>query len=295
MFTSGEYERINEELNQQLNSRRQKIKKVWFVILLSVSFICGGLILLFPNQFDDGSTAWILPVYGGGLFLTALVGYIVSMKYRSEKPYFEYLYNEVIHKINLNEGLFLDYQAYEKSDKEFNVKGGLFTRMSAIKVRRHIKGKSEKEHNFDIIDCTMTTSNGKSQQVHFDGVYYVLHKQLNTSIQVRSNSSPKLRGVKFDRLKEFEDIRVFKQENDHLSNVDHMLIKFVQKLSEFEKYKKVSLGVIDGEIHVGIAYRKHPLRKPKEFNLITLNRISNDLFDEIKFINDLELVDNFEY
>lgn len=295
MFTSGEYERINEELNHRLFSKGQKLKKVWITILLIVSLISGILVLVFPGQFESGGTAWILPMYGGMAFLVALIGFLISMKYRSEKPYFEYLYDEIIQKINLNEGLFLEYQAYEKTDKQFNVTGGLFTRLSSIKVRRHLRGKSENEHKFDIYDCSMTTSNGKSQTTHFDGVYFVLHKDLNTSLQVRTNGSPKLKGVKYDRLKEFEDIKVYKPQDQNLGNIDHMFINYMKKLQNEENHKRVYVSIVEGAVHIALWYRKNPLRKPKTFDLTVLNRIAQDLYDEVKFVNEIEKIDHFDY
>ncbi len=295
MFTSGEYERINQELNERLQSKSQKIKKVWLTILLLVMLVCGVLVLVFPNQFKDGSTAWILPVYGGLAFLTTLIGYLISIKYRSEKPYFEYLYEEIIQKINLNEGSFIDYHSYEKTDKEFNRLGGLFTRMASIKVRRHMKGKSEKNHQYDIYDCTMTTSNGKSQTVHFDGVYFALHKDLNTILQVRTSGTPKLKGMKYDRLKEIEDIKVYKPVDENLGNIDYTLIEFVKRLREVENHKRVYLSIVEGSIHIAISYRKHPLRKPKQFDLTVLNQIASNFAQEIQFINSIDEIDHFDY
>ena len=295
MYINSEFERLNKELNRRLFTKGQKIKKVWLFLLVATLLICGLFILFFPNQFNNEGTVWIMPVYGGIALSTTLVGFIISIKYKSEKPFFEYLYNEVIQKINLNEGLFLEYKSYEKTDKEFNYAGGMFTKHASIKVRRHVSGVSENEHHFDVYDCTMTTSNGKSQTVHFDGFYYVLNKQLNTTLQVRTSGSPKLKGVKYDRLKEYEEIKVYKPINQSVSNIDDMFIRYVKQLNDSEEYKRVYLSIVDGSLHLGITPRKNILRKQKIFDLAVLNNIADELFDEYKLINELEKLDHFNY
>ena len=203
MFTSSEFDRINSEFNERQNARRGKLKKIWGVLLGLTIFLILLFIYLFPNQFKNEDTVWIMPVYGGMAFAITFIGYLLTIRYISEKPFFEYVYPEIYQKLNMTEGLFFEYHAYEKQNKEFNTKGGLFTRIATVRSRRHVKGVTEDQIQFDIYDCTMTTSSGNSQQTHFDGTYIRIQKQLNTMVQVRSNGSPKLKGVKFAALRYF--------------------------------------------------------------------------------------------
>lgn len=293
MFSTSEYDRINIEYKRRQNERRKKFNTIWGVLLGITLLLIGILIYLFPNQFDNGDTVWILPTYGGILLVTTLVGFIVSLGFTSEKPFFEYVYPEVYEKLNLTEGLFLEYNSYEKGNREFNTKGGLFTRIASVRTRRHVKGFTEDQVQFDVYDCTMTTSSGKNQQTHFDGTYFVIHKQANTILQVRSNGSPKLKGVKFERKDEVDYIRAFKEKEKDLSNLDLTYVRYISKLRESPEYKRIYLSVVDGEIHIAFWYKKYPARKLKDFSVEALNNVYNIFFNEYKLAHEIAEVDSY--
>jgi len=293
MFTSSEFDRINSEFNERQNARRGKLKKIWGVLLGLTIFLILLFIYLFPNQFKNEDTVWIMPVYGGMAFAITFIGYLLTIRYISEKPFFEYVYPEIYQKLNMTEGLFFEYHAYEKQNKEFNTKGGLFTRIATVRSRRHVKGVTEDQIQFDIYDCTMTTSSGNSQQTHFDGTYIRIQKQLNTMVQVRSNGSPKLKGVKFDRKEEVENLRVFKEREKDLSNLDLSYVRFISRLNETTQYKRVYFSVVDGEIHLALWHKKHTARKQKPFNVEALNNVYNVFFNEFKLINEVVSIDSY--
>jgi hypothetical protein len=191
------------------------------------------------------------------------------------------------------EGLFLEYAPYVKDDKTFNKEGGLFTRFANVSVRRRIKGETEEHHRFRIYDCIMTTSSGKNQQTHFDGIYYILEKRQNTQIQVRSNGSPKEKGVKFDRLKEFEEMKVYKKEGESMLNIDHQFINLYNKLAAYNEHKRVYIGVNQDEVHVALWHRKHPAKKMTPFTLEKLNSTTTYFLSEYQLINEIANIDAF--
>ncbi len=288
MYTTSEFERLKDDLNIELKKANTILKKLWGILFLVVVILIVVFLLLFPNQFKNSETAWILPVYGGIFLLVTLVGYIVSYSYISEKPFFSFLFPKIIEKLNFDEGLFLEYQSFTKTEKDFNKVGGLFTRIASVKVRRHIKGYTENQHQFDIYDCTLSTSNGKSQTVHFDGVYYRLKKEFRTSIQIRTNGSPKLKGVKFKKQDQFENMKVYKLENDSITNRDTTLINYFEKLKRNENHKRIYIGTIDDELHIATSFKKHPCRKNKTITIDTFNTYLNRFLDEYKIVQELE-------
>jgi len=293
MFTSSEFDRINKEYKEKQNERRRKLKTIWGVLLGITVFVLLLLIYIFPNQFDNEDTFWIMPTYGGTALATTMIGFLITIKFTSEKPFFEYVYPEIYKKLNMTEELFFEYHGYEKQNREFNTKGGLFTRMASVKSRRHVKGATEDQIQFDIYDCTMTTSSGKSQQTHFDGTYIIIHKQLHSLLQVRTNGSPKMKGIKFDRKEEVDNIRAFKEKEKELSNLDLSYVRFIVRLSEDPQYKRIYFSIVDGEIHLALWHKKHPARKQKTFTVESLNNIYNVFFDEYKLINEMIAIDSY--
>lgn len=293
MFTLSEFNKIKSEYLKKQNDRRKKLKAIWGILLGFTVLLILFFVILFPNQFKDGETAWILPTYGGMALATTLIGFLITIQYTSEKPFFEYVYKEVYNKLNMDEGLFFEYYPYKKTSREFNTNGGLFTRLASVKSRRHVKGRTEDQIPFDIYDCTMTTSNGKSQQTHFDGTYIVIKKQLHSIFQVRSNGSPKLKGVKFDRVEEAENIKTYKERDKDLTNLDLVYLRYINRLKENLQYKRVYFSIVDGEIHLALWYKKHPARKQKSFTIETLNKVYNVFYDEYKLINEINEIDSY--
>jgi hypothetical protein len=290
MYTQNDFENIYQEFLIKQKERRRKLVKIWGILLALTIALIVLFLFLFPNQFDNEETVWILPSYGGMVFATTFIGFIVSLSYVSEKPFFEYLYKEIYKKINVNEGLYLEYTAYEKVSKEFNVQGGLITKYASIRTRRHIKGNIS-DYPFDIYDCTMTTSSGKSQQVHFDGIYYVVDKDLGTTLQVRTNGSPKLHGVKFDKHDEIIGIKVYKEADKHIEGVDQACISFVKSLQSSMKYKHIYLGSSNGQIHLALWYKHHPARKMKKINLEMIDKVSSYFMSEYQLLNEIASID----
>ena len=293
MFTQNEFEQINIGFKSKNTNKRRYLVKVWRVLLGFTTSIIVIAIFMFPKQFDNEDTSWILPLFGGISLLTMFIGLLISTQYHSEKPFMEFIIDEIIQKINSYEGLFLKYKAYDKEDREFNKVGGLFTRFASVHVKRHISGDAEENHLFNIYDCRLITSSGNSQQTHFYGVYFVLNKQFNTSLQIRTNGSPKLKGAKFSRQEGFEGLKVYKEKEQTMTNIDHTLLTFMTKLSENKDYKRVYLSVIDGQIHLALWYRKHPVKKEKVITLEGLNRLSAYIMSEYQMINVLSQIDNF--
>lgn len=290
MFTSDEFKSVNREFLYKQAERKQKIIKIWGYLLAITIVVILIIIAVFPNQFKSSETVWILPTYGGMLLLTTLVAFLVSFKYLSEKPFFEYLYSEIYKHINKTEHLNIEYKAYDKDDITFNKAGGLFTSFASVKVKRHIKGETKEYKSFNIYDCMMTTSNGKSQQVHFDGVYLVLEKQANTTIQIRSNGAPKLKGLKFDKQDENEILKIFKEKGDYTTDIDKAYINFMNELSKKAEYRRVYMSIVDKEIHLALWYKKHPARKQKDISVDSINKSLNYFMSEYQLINDIAAI-----
>ena len=293
MFQQNEFELINKEFQNLQKKRMKKITKIWGKLLVITIILIVLAIVIFPKQFNNAATVWILPTYGGMALLGSLTGFLISIKYTSEKPFFEYLFPEIIQKINLNEGLYLEYEAYTKQDKEFNKDGGLFTRFAAIRVRRRLVGYTEEQLKYKIYDCTMTTSSGNNKQTHFDGSYFIIDKSVLTKLQIRTNGSPKQKGVKFEKQDDIEDFRVYKELGVSSSNLDHKYLRFMESLKTDLNKKRIYLSVVEGQIHLAIWYRKHPIRKQKQVTLEVLNNYALNFLDDIKMINQLANIDQY--
>ena len=287
MFHSAEFEKINKEYQKIINDKQQNTSKIWMIILL-VFIMCVGLVfLIFGNIMEEEPGSFLVPIYGGIIFAVLLGGFLISKNVPSEKPTFNYLFDEVYKKLNLDEQKTLVYTPFQKEKFTFNKIGGLYTRIASVNVKRHVEGYTDSAHKFDIYDCTMVTSNGKSSTVHFNGVYYNIALPTTNYLQVRTSSSPRLKGHKYDRVKEIEDLRVFIDEDTQLLSKDEHIINFVRKIKSQPNIKHVAFGIIPGEVHVGITYKKHPARKQKSLTSNQLDSIYDYFTSELEFIEEV--------
>lgn len=287
MFTNDEFRKIQRELKERQIKRKQKLLKVWgFLLSISVIIIIS-FVFIFPDQFKSSETAWILPTYGGIAFSITLIGFIVSIKYISEKPIFEYLYDQIIDKINMHEGLFLKYTAYDKTSRDFNKKGGLFTPLASVNVKRHIEGMTSDQHEFHIYDTILTTSSNNSQQTHFDGIYFVLNKPTQTIVQIRTNGKPRVKKHKYVKVETQSELKVFKEIDQHINNLDYKYLNYIEKMSKSTEIKRIYFSSKENQLHLAIWYKKHPTRKQKSISLDRLNILTERFLGEFQLMEDL--------
>ena len=288
MFTTSEFERINDEFKKELKTLSTKNKRIWGILFFATTVLIVLLIIIFPNQFKNEEVSWILPVYGGMAFLLTLIGFLISLNYISEKPFFTVLFEKIYRKINLDEGIFLEYKSYDKDNIGYNKTGGLFTKWSRVINRRHISGNTENQHKFDVFDCVMVTSSGKNKRVHFDGTYLILHKKPNTIVQFRSGGSPKLKNIKFSKIENEYGFKIYKELDKELSSTDLTLQRYYEKLISLKGIKRVYLGTTENEIHIALAYRKYPARKKKNVTIQTCNDYLSYFKSELAMIDEID-------
>ncbi|BCR35461.1 hypothetical protein [Mariniplasma anaerobium] len=291
MFTSDEFDRIQKEFKVRQISRKQKLIKIWGFFLSIIIIAIVSLIVIFPKQFSNGDTVWILPTYGGILLLGTLTGFLISLKYVSEKPFFEYLYDVIIDKINQHEGLFLKYTPYDKTSRDFNKTGGLFTPYANVNVKRHIEGMTSDQHEFHIYDTMLTTSTNNGQQTHFDGIYFVLNKSTHTIVQVRTNGKPRVKGHKYVKVDTQSELNVFKEVDHNISSLDYKYLNFIEKLSQNLDIKRVYFSSVEHQLHLALWYKNHPGRKLKNISYETLNKLTEYFLSEFKLMEDLLEID----
>ncbi|AUD65798.1 hypothetical protein BK011_08910 [Tenericutes bacterium MZ-XQ] len=290
MYKTHEYEALKKEFNQKQKIRRKKLTMIWSILLFVSLIFLGIVMILFQVYAVDDEIKWVFFFIFGTTALTMAIGLMITLSFTSEKPYFEYVFPSIVQKINDEEGLFLTYKAYPKSDKTINQKGGLFTKYASISTKRCLSGYSSDQYPYSICDMTMTTSNGNSQVTHFDGSYIYLEKQGQTDLQIRTTGSPKLKGVKFQKLAVESTLKVYKPNEQDLKDIDRLYLRLMESLKKDERYRHLYLSINHEGMHLGIWYKKHPIRKKKPLSIELLNQYQADIINEIKFVNQLEAI-----
>lgn len=291
MFSNSEYDSISKRYFDLLKTRSTKAKKIWTSIFILYIGIMIGLLFI-PDFVESKPWNWLYPIYGGLIFIGLLVAIFVSYLGISEKPAMNYLYKEVYDKINFENRTFFSYSSYEKIKPEFNNKGGLFSRYCRAEIKRHVSGVLKGGNNFDIYDLLLITGSGKNRTVHFNGTYFVIKNNYSSSLQVRTNGRPHKKGIKYNKVEDINDIKVFHEDGKMLSNLDYKYVRYVKELKTKLGLKKIYLSVTANEIHLAyIPVAK--VRKQRNLSIEKLNEIYDYFLNEVNIIEEIVSRNNY--
>jgi hypothetical protein len=294
MFSKSEYERLSSQFNHSQKQRSAKLIKIWKRwLLLSIILLALSIGLLLSEIIND-TVSLVAIIFFSVATIVTLLGTLVSLNYTSEKPYYSVLFSEIIEKINQDDGVYIQYESYPKDTKELIVRGGLFTRYASVNTKRHMSGFTSEQLKYDIFETVLTTSNGNSQTTHFNGVYFVINNHTKTTLQLRSNGRPKRKGVKYEKVSNFDIIKGYKLVGEHVNNTDQMFYQFMTKLKQKDSIKYVYLSVLNDETHLGIWYRKRPTKKVKKLSIQACNDYYNYFKSEIALINELANINPYK-
>jgi len=203
--------------------------------------------------------------------LVAILGFVVQKTFSDTKLFYEFLYPEIVNAAGGEMNLPIEYQNMIKGS-DFVKKVGLFTGIATYTTRYKFSFPTESNSKITIYDTNIVTRSDKSTYVHFDGSYYVYEKQIDNAFQLRSNTSPKLKGTKFEKIKNRQDIKEYieKFSRDHIDEKYYIAFDFIKEL--FPK-TKVYIGGNNSELHIAI-WRDTKFKK--------LNDITDDKYQLIK-------------
>lgn len=291
MYIQSECNSICKEYSKMIKQNSKNTTKIWSYIFIGF-LVVMAVITQIPNLLDDGA-AWILYyIYGGIVFTGLTVALLISVFSISEKPAFNYLYKEIYNKLNQERGTFYEYIPYEKEKFEFNNRGGLFTRHCRTHIRRHVSGTSPNSNKFDIFDVTLISGSGKSQHTHFQGIYFFTSRSSSTFFQIRSHTRPNLKGIRYMRILEQEELKVYIEEGKSIANTEYKYIETVKRLKRNLKAKRIYLSVTNDEIHFAYVPTVQ-IRKQQNLSINKMNELYQTFLDEVKVID--ELVESTEF
>ena len=271
MYMHSECEAVCKEYSKMVKNRSRRATKIWGYIFVGYLFIMITLLFV-PNLLDSDDAIELYVILGGFAFVGLTIALGLSVFMISEIPAFEYLYREIYTKLNQERGTFYKYEAFEKDKFEFNKRGGIFPRLCQIEAKRHVTGTTSAKNEFDIFDVNCVTGTGKHRHEHFRGIYFIVKQKNSSLFQVRSDSRPHLKGVKFMRIKDTSNFKVYLDATKHMSNTEYKYIETVTRLKRNLKAKKVYLSITSDEIHFGYV-PKVQIRKQYDLSVKRLNAL----------------------
>lgn len=234
-FYSYNMQQVIQELNdkkQELNTNGKTIVYLIILFLIGLGLFLQVSVIPIKTEYILITLATtIVLIIGAFLIKNAVVHSILKNTY---------LNREVIKLYNYEKEINAEYYPKYKTGSDFNKSMGLFTRFSSVSNKYMIKLDEQTR----VLNTVIQTNNGKSNQIHFQGIYIMIEQPEYTMFQVRTNGKPHLKGHSF--IKEpIEDIKVYRLENEDIIRFNYRSV-----LNRLEEYKKVYIASNRKAVHI---------------------------------------------
>lgn len=294
MFTTLQYKQINRIYKEKIQEAQKKTTKIftWIIIVLGIIAVSLYIVLnMIEVVLVRDDIIAIIVISSIVIFFVALM-YLLSFYSKNKKVLYTYVYKEVVDFINEEEGTQYQYQSYIK-DKELTElvhSSNLFPKGS-VNIKFHVSGYTKEQRKFDMFELSIITNNGKTSTVHFDGIYYVIHVDIGTDVQIRNSSKPHRTDIKYTKVKREDRLKMFKPEDLKINEYDQGHWYKIKNTLNNTYVKYAYLSTTNHKINYGIQYASKYAKKPKVLTLDVLNSIESYFKDHIEMANTLETTD----
>lgn len=276
------YDHVIDSINQLRETMNQTAKKQF---LFTYSIVIVLVIILSSVLYSTG-LEWYVPlsVMGSSIFLMIVI-YLIAASTRLSKLKNEHLNQELIHLYNTIHEMNFDYEYKAKIDKTFNQEMGLFTRHASVNSKFVITSDQNETKKYQIYRCTLTTSDGKTTTVHFDGFYARIPKYNIPRQQLRSKGKAHIKGIKMIRLEDYEE-RIYVPDDQSVTRPNALLYSIFQNITRTFNTSSHYVASDMREVAIAISL-KDKFKLPKVFDYNSLQTYSEPLFELLQFIDDV--------
>ncbi len=286
-----DFEKIKSYYNQ-LNSKRIKKLRISYIavtlFLFAVLFVTYLKKIPLNVNFIEADIFRIIILIVIYLSLYLVFNFFI-INFPSRNIFFKFLLPKIVEDINAIHNFSIKYEPFPK-DKTYLRKGGLFPTVSTFINNYKLSFTSERGNNITIYDTFTASSNRRERAPFFNGFYYIFNYKSYYYFQLRNNLNPVLKGIKFKRLKNYNDFREFVQEN--MSHIDEKYYKiYIELMNKYPGLRIYMSGVLD-EFHLAIWRDRLVIAKFKELTYEIYNSFKKELLEKIEFANEFEKILN---
>ncbi len=273
----------------KLKNRIEEITSKNRRLLLTIVFAILAVVILLEVIFilvdiKNNSTAYLVVGFTGLTLILIPIMIILTKNSRQVKNLY---IQEVIEVYNDRNDLNLEFSGTKKVSKEFNQEMGLFVKFASVQANYLIDGSLTSDYKYQLLNCQLVTSNGKSTTVHFSGLYFMFKIPTDDFFQIRSRYKPKLSGTKFKQIERYQE-KVFVPENDVRDYIEDKYLQYYRTINRSIPNKALYIASNRKEIHVAIT-PKEKFKNIKDLNVETFEKyytryitIFNQVIDEFK-------------
>lgn len=193
---------------------------------------------------------------------------------------------EILQIYNANNGTNYTYESKPKILKTFNVEMGLFVKYAGVNTKYIIKDQNH-PYPFEIMNCSLITSNGKSSTVHFDGIYVIFNIPNIPTQHLLSRGKPHLSGIKMIQEEGYEE-KVFTPLEHPEIKINPILYGIFQDLPQKFELKAHYVASNNTEVHMAFT-PKLKQKLPDELTYQTLQEFSAPLMSYLSYIEEVRI------
>lgn len=266
---------VEDLLEEKQKKRKKKTNTLLSIMgLIQVPFLALTIVDL------DYIGLWVIILLVS--FVITLIFFLVFKQQVKNQVLYNVIYPRAVRLFNQEHDLTFAFQFKPKIDKTFNSEMGLFTRYASVSCTYQMNAQLDTGNPITVQACRLVTSNGKSSTLHFDGIYLVLPISGIPTQQLRTSGKPKRKDMKFDRVEDYPDNRLYLQKGQISSGPHPYLLQVFEELPDLFDLKHYYVGSNEKEVHVAL-WMRHKPSMPKEINTEELDKIVQPLHKVMQY------------
>ncbi|MGE4571979.1 MAG: hypothetical protein AB7E09_04455 [Candidatus Izemoplasmatales bacterium] len=252
-----------ESYNQEYKSYKNKLyEKLFYVFALFVIPLIPTIIYYKEILFVK-VLFWI---FASIIFIIILL-FLALLLYRSERPMYEYLYKKIIDLAFEDDPTHHEYECFPKT-YPFIEKGHLFKKAHSEVVRYRLT-YYYLNNRIDLYSFYAYSKLHKSNEIVFNGIYYVLNNDNTQTFQVRTKGRNPFENKELKLMESSDAYDIYLKENDHIPN--KIIDVFKSLTTRFDH--PIYMSGAHKEIHVAI---------DKLYDKLAVKELTEDKLTELK-------------
>ena len=257
---------IIENYNKEYKEYKGKIyfKLIYLIILFGSFFV--PTIIYYNETLFVRILFWIF----ASIISILLILMFAFMLYKTERPMYDYLYKKILDKVFEDDSTHFEYECFP-SQYPFIEKGHLFNKAHSEVVRYRLT-YHYLNNRIDMYSFYSYSKYHKSNQLVFNGIYFVLHCENKSVFQVRTKGRLPYENKDLRKVESSDMHDIYLKDNHVLPLYIHGLFDFIRHQFDYSVY----ISGANKEVHIAI-HRLYDNLAIKEINEEKLEELKNQL------------------
>lgn len=270
-----------DKYHKKLKKEKIVAAKNWSFVALA-SLIVSIATIIASKYFKDYSNDLEIASFvsfGTFLVLIMIVVYII-LEFDSSKPFYNFLYPEIIKDIEYNQRIIIDYKVKPKNQKN-SKESNLFSPSTVENLSCRFSFINTQGVKVDIYDAKVEEHTQYSHINFLNGCYLVVNVFDSTLFQIRTKHQPHPKKL-YTKLNHRDDVEAYAEKGK--TSLDSKYFDLFYKIKGKVNSRELFISSINRQMHIGIDF-KDVKRSLKTLDGNSYNEIKQNLLNLIEIAN----------